>query len=116
MLHSFTGGADGASPLGGLTLSGSTLYGSTEAGGANGEGNVFSINTDGTGYSVLYSFDRDRRSIGDLVLSGSMLYGVTQTRGAYNNGVVFGVSTSAPAPVITAFQASRPSDLRLKPA
>jgi len=48
--------ADGANPNGGLILSGGTLYGTASAGGAGGNGTVFSINTNGTGFNRLYSF------------------------------------------------------------
>ena len=52
-----TGGtASGAVPTGSLTLSGTTLYGMTSQGSANGEGNVFSVGTGGTGYQNLVSF------------------------------------------------------------
>ena len=55
VLHSFNG-ADGATAKGSLTLVDSTLYGRTSAGGANGEGVIFKVNTDGSGFQVLYSF------------------------------------------------------------
>src|SRR5208282_452733 len=72
ILHSFTGGKDGAWPQGGLILSGNILYGTASAGGSAGNGNteleplwgswkatastvggagngtVFAVNTDGT--------------------------------------------------------------------
>ena len=47
---------DGASPDCTLALSGATLYGTTAAGGTNGNGVIFSINTDGSGFTVLYDF------------------------------------------------------------
>ena len=51
VLHSFSDGRDGANPSG-LTLVGSTLYGTTDEGGSDGDGTVFSINTDGSDYQV----------------------------------------------------------------
>ncbi len=56
VLKSFTGGADGVLPLAGLVLAGSTLYGTTWYGGSSGNGVVFKVNTDGSGYTVLKSF------------------------------------------------------------
>ena len=63
-LYSFTGGSDGADPYAGLILSGNTLYGTANNGGSSGNGTVFAVNTDGTGFTTLYSFARlpQRRS------------------------------------------------------
>jgi uncharacterized repeat protein (TIGR03803 family) len=56
-LHTFTGGSDGANPFAGLILSGSTLYGTADSGGSSGYGTLFAINTSGTGFRVLVSFN-----------------------------------------------------------
>jgi uncharacterized repeat protein (TIGR03803 family) len=50
--------ADGATPEAGLVLSGSTLFGTTSAGGSGGSGTVFSLSTNGNGFTVLKSFSR----------------------------------------------------------
>jgi uncharacterized repeat protein (TIGR03803 family) len=42
-LYNFTGGNDGANPQAGLLLSGNSLYGTANAGGAAGNGTVFSL-------------------------------------------------------------------------
>src|SRR5437660_10846557 len=63
-LHSFTvtsgypdyTNSDGANPYAELILSGNTLYGTTQAGGSSGNGKVFAINTDGTGFTNLHNF------------------------------------------------------------
>src|ERR1022692_3014064 len=56
-VYSFTSvGNDGRKPHGELLLSGNTLYGTTEAGGSPGGGNVFKVNTDGSGFVNLHSF------------------------------------------------------------
>ncbi len=93
-LHEFVGGAgDGMMPYGSLTLSGTTLYGMTESGGASGNGVIFKVNTDGSGYANLHVFaggaGDGRWPIGSLTLSGTTLYGMTQNGGVSNNGVVF---------------------------
>src|SRR5206468_1882992 len=44
---------DGASPVGSLILSGNTLYGTASRGSSSGNGTVFAINTDGTGFTNL---------------------------------------------------------------
>ena len=56
VLHSFTGGTDGANPqYGAPAVSDSTVYGTTGAGGS-GNGVVFSVGTDGSGFNVLHTF------------------------------------------------------------
>src|SRR5437870_4506297 len=47
---------DGANPYAGLILSSNTLYGTAASGGNYGYGVVFVIDTDGTGFTNLYSF------------------------------------------------------------
>lgn len=104
VLHSFgTGSADGQQPLGTLVLSGSTLYGTTLGGGSPDAsyGTIFSINTDGTGYSVLANFGQyyplfggtfglsGGQPGGRLVMSGSTLYGSAANGGTYDDGTVW---------------------------
>ena len=100
VLHSFTGGADGANPYyDAPVVSGSTLYGTANQGGAGG-GVVFSVKTDGTGYNVLHTFTNTApdgyQPLGSVVLSGSTLYGTTYYGGSGNgtsgNGTVFAVN------------------------
>jgi uncharacterized repeat protein (TIGR03803 family) len=56
-LHSFTGGIGGTDPQGLVTF-GNTLYGTTGVGGTGGSGTVFKMNTDGSGFTILYSFTK----------------------------------------------------------
>ena len=58
VLHPFTGDSgDGASPVAALIQgSDGALYGTTEDGGSNSLGAIFTLNTDGSGYTTLYSF------------------------------------------------------------
>ena len=96
-LYSFTGGNDGAGPRAGLTLSGNMLYGTASAGGSSGNGTVFAVNTNGTGFTNLYSFtggnDGGSPQAG-LILSGNMLYGTATYSGSSGNGTVFAVNTN----------------------
>ena len=94
LVHSFTGGtSDGANPLAGLTLGGSVLYGTTNDGGAGNEGTVFSMNTDGSDFEVLYSEQSDAYFAAPLTLVGSTLYGTMLGGGIYLEGAVFSVNT-----------------------
>ncbi|MBM2813623.1 MAG: autotransporter-associated beta strand repeat-containing protein [Ignavibacteria bacterium] len=98
LLYSFVGGgADGKNPMGGLIESGGVLYGMTSSGTSGNKGNIFKINTNGTGYTVLHLFgggSSDGASpYGDLVLSGGVLYGMTSSGGTQNRGVIFKINT-----------------------
>jgi uncharacterized repeat protein (TIGR03803 family) len=100
-LHSFTGGNDGAYPDAGLILSGNTLYGTAQSGGSAGNGTVFAVNTDGTGFTNLHSFTATSANINSdgvtpvagLILSGNTLYG-TAYNGGSGAGTVFAVHTN----------------------
>ncbi len=77
-LYDFTDSSDGANPQAGLILSGNTLYGTAEIGGSSDWGTVFAVNTDGTGFTTLYSFTDGSdggHPAAKLVLSGNTLYG-----------------------------------------
>lgn len=98
MLHSFNNIPDGSDPNGELVVSGNTLFGTTEFGGAttNGQGAVFSINTDGTGFTVLHTFtgpDGGNPFCG-LALSGDTLYGATEFGGTNGNGTLYSIKTN----------------------
>jgi uncharacterized repeat protein (TIGR03803 family) len=97
ILHSFsTAPGDGYNPNSSLILSGSTLYGTT-VGGGRSNGTVFKINTNGTGFAVLYGFGLipadGYNPYGQLTLSGSTLYGTTLNGGSNNYGTVFQINT-----------------------
>ncbi len=100
LLHSFAGGAsDGASPEGSLILKGSALYGMTEFGGTLGNGTIFKINTNGSGFAVLHSFaggasDGKYPYFESLILKGSVLYGMTSGGGTSNWGTIFKINTN----------------------
>jgi uncharacterized repeat protein (TIGR03803 family) len=92
VLHTFTGGSDGATPYGKLLrTAGGALYGTTMAGGASGAGTVFKIV--GTTETVIYSFPGGAGGSAPeagVVMDGSgNLYGTTNTGGASGNGTVF---------------------------
>src|ERR1700730_1296388 len=76
-LHSFTG-SEGVSLNGGLIVAGTSVYGTTYLGGGSNGGTVFAVNTDGSGFTTLYSFivgSGGRHPECGLILSGRTLYG-----------------------------------------
>jgi len=110
-LHNFAGGStnslgvytnsEGANPTAKLVLSGNTLYGTAQNAGDAGNGAVFAVNTDGTGFRVLHTFtelinhtNRDGATPhAGLVLSGNILYGAAEYGGSCGNGVIFAINT-----------------------
>lgn len=98
--------SDGACPASPLLLSGNTLYGAAFYGGDSGRGTIFQVNTDGTGFSPLYSFSAyynngqglmintdGAGAQSGLVLLGNTLYGVATGGGSGGYGTVFGINT-----------------------
>jgi uncharacterized repeat protein (TIGR03803 family) len=92
-----------------LLLLGTALFGTAERGGRAGNGTVFKINTDGTGFTNLHSFTQmlDRTNndganpSAGLILSSNTLYG-TASYGGSGNGTVFSLSLGAiSAPQLT---------------
>ncbi|HOX39357.1 MAG TPA: PEP-CTERM sorting domain-containing protein [Candidatus Brocadiia bacterium] len=94
LLHEFAGGgSDGAYPSADLTFSGSTLYGTTFRGGDSNLGAIFSMNTDGSGFTLLHEFAGGAADgngpLGNVTLDGSTLYGTTFRGGDSNLGTIF---------------------------
>lgn len=106
VLHHFTAldastgtNSDGAIPYGGLVLSGGTLYGTAFAGGAGGQGVIFSLPTNGLGFAVRHHFsalDSVARTNPDgaapsagLMLASNVLYGTASAGGTGAAGTVF---------------------------
>ncbi len=103
LLHSFAGGSnDGEEPRENLILYGSTLYGMTHGGGFYDEGTIFSIQNDGTDFTLLHSFsaqsDDGGFPYGSLFLTGNTLYGMTMFGGEYDVGTSFSFRLPSPTP------------------
>ncbi len=98
IMHNFSGGtADGNQPYGDLTLLSGSLFGMTKQGGANNKGVLFSINLDGSGFTLLHTFgggDDGAYPQGDLTVSGTTLYGTTTQGGANGSGCIFSIDAS----------------------
>ncbi len=104
-LYNFTGGSDGANPLAGLLLSGNTLYGTAFRGGSWGNGTVFALGANGSGFSTLYSFSANNTNGNNcdgaypgagLILSGHTLYGTAFNGGGSDDGTVFALNLAVP--------------------
>jgi uncharacterized repeat protein (TIGR03803 family) len=115
-LHSFTAtsgrystNSDGAGLTASLVLVSNTLYGTAGYGGSEGNGTVFCVNTDGTGFTNLHNFNEVGggevmfiQGFGALILSGNTLYGTksvdgTKNVGPVNYGTVFRINTDGSA-------------------
>lgn len=101
LLHNFgVSSVDARNPPTGLTQGADGyLYGATYNGGANNNGAVFKINTDGTDYGIIYNF----RPSGDVYSpSGALtqgrdgvLYGASWAGGANGSGAIFRLAPSS---------------------
>jgi|ERR1044071_5478659 uncharacterized repeat protein (TIGR03803 family) len=105
ILHNFHGTDDGVNPSGCLVISGTRLYGVAAYGGMNGNGTVFAMNTDGSGFVRLHDFSTTSggpfytnydgiNPFAALTLSGDTLYGTASYGGDYGNGTIFTVCTN----------------------
>jgi uncharacterized repeat protein (TIGR03803 family) len=104
ILHSFTGGSDGANPWSGLIRSGNTLFGTAYNGGIYGHGTVFKVHTDGSGFTTLHSFTYGSDGagpIGGLILTNNTLYGTADLGGISGAGTVFSLSLPSPPLLLT---------------
>ncbi|MEK7780956.1 MAG: choice-of-anchor tandem repeat GloVer-containing protein [Verrucomicrobiota bacterium] len=98
-LRSFTGytgdtNSDGAYPSVAPTLSGNALYGTTSQGGLLDYGTVYKVNTDGSGYKLLYWFGVGGTYPSSvLTLSSNTLYGTALLGGNEDAGTLFRLNT-----------------------
>src|SRR6266550_670370 len=97
VIHTFTGGSDGASGSAGqMLLRGGLLYGAATAGGIYGKGTVFELKPTQSGewiFRTIYSFrgqpDAGFPYGGLLFDTAGHLFGTTYYDGAYNLGAVY---------------------------
>jgi uncharacterized repeat protein (TIGR03803 family) len=98
ILHNFSG-SDGSHPLAALILdSAGNLYGTTSDGGAFDRGTIFTVASDGTGFTVLHDFaggptDGAVPKAALLLDDAGNLYGTTFSGGAADKGTVFTMQT-----------------------
>jgi uncharacterized repeat protein (TIGR03803 family) len=107
VLHTFSGGSDGAAPQAGLIRDAAgNLYG-TIAGGGNGCGVIFKLDSSGE-ETVLYAFTGGADGESDfgagLVSEGAgEFYGQTGFGGSFGSGVVFKVDAAGKETVLHSF-------------
>jgi len=98
VLHSFTGGADGAFPFAGMIVDqAGNLYGTTTSGGSGNRGVVFELKHKSNGKwqeQVLHSFkdnghDGISPSTALIFDNTGNIYGTTSQGGVYGNGTAF---------------------------
>jgi uncharacterized repeat protein (TIGR03803 family) len=110
VLHSFTGGSDGAFPEAGLIMDSSgNLYGTTGQGGPDGFGVVFKV-AHGGSETVLHSFaggsDGEHPGASLTMDPSGNLYGTTVNGGAEDVGVVFRIAPGGAETVLHTFAGS----------
>ncbi len=89
---------DGSQPDGPLFLSGNTLIGMANSGGAQGAGTIFSIKTDGTNFTRLYSCEitnyKGSNPRGGFTMINNLLYGMMQLGGTNYVGTIIKFQTT----------------------
>jgi uncharacterized repeat protein (TIGR03803 family) len=114
--------SDGGKPLSQLAVSGGTLFGMCQTGGTNANGAIFSLNTDGSGFSLLHAFEGFRNANyitnveggnptgGGLTLGGGTLFGATSVGGTVGAGTLFSLdATGSNFAVIHTFSSGKVS-------
>lgn len=99
IVRPFDNGVNGGRPYGTPVFgSDGKLYGTTWTGGAFGSGVVYQMNPDGTGYTLLHTFDGaaggSQPYAGVLVTSDGVIYGTTNFGGSSGGGVVYKLNTN----------------------
>jgi gliding motility-associated-like protein len=93
-LLDFSSIVSGRQPFGDLVSDGTFLYGMTYRGGTVGDGVIFKIKSDGTGYSKLLDFDDNVTGsgpFGSLIYDGTFLYGMTYDGISSASGTLFNI-------------------------
>jgi uncharacterized repeat protein (TIGR03803 family) len=106
VLYSFTGGADGGGPTGGVVFDAQgNLYGTTGGGGKYKHGTVFKVTPSGV-ETVLHSFHSQdgKQPQGGLTIDAQgNLYGATWGGGTGHSGTVFEITSSGTYKVLYSF-------------
>ena len=101
ILHHFTGptatltNSDGSTPNSALTASNGYLFGTAFGGGANNSGTIYLLRTDGSGFTVLRSFQGNPEGANPrspVYLLNGTLWGATFSGGSLNSGTTFSLN------------------------
>lgn len=112
VLYTFTGGADGGTPLATPILYNGNVYGTSSAGGAKASGTVYELNFKSRHEAALHSFDGldGIGPIGGLVQGANgNFYGVAYKGGAHGDGTLFSLSPAGKFTLLHSF-AGPPSE------
>lgn len=93
-IFDFDDAVSGKYPVSRPYFSSGKLYGAVGDGGVNNFGTLYSINTDGTGFTSLYDFSGADGSnpYGALIEIDSYLWGVTSAGGSSGAGIIFKIA------------------------
>jgi uncharacterized repeat protein (TIGR03803 family) len=97
VLHSFTDIADGFAPAGLVQGRDGVLYGTTFLGGTNGNGTLFSVDTNGASFKVLHTFQNTEAAnsaAGLIQGSDGALYGTLSDYATAGAGAIFKVNSN----------------------
>jgi uncharacterized repeat protein (TIGR03803 family) len=111
-LYSFTGGADGAGPVGMLQTAGGLQFGVTRYGGAHGQGTLLSFNPSNNTFATVHQFTGGAdggQPDAQLSATGGTMYGVTYTGGANGAGTLFSITATGRFTTLYSFGAT-PTD------
>ena len=119
LLHSMTAATEGSDLRSALIQApDGLLYGTAHTGGAHDVGTVFKLATDGSGFTVLHTFDDTSTTDGANPRAGLFratdgnLYGTTEEGGASALGTIFRISTSGTFSQMYSFAGTDGSDPR----
>ncbi len=89
----FSDSSDGVYPSGPFFTTGNRLYGYVQGSGSNPYDMMYSINPDGSNYTIVHKFSGGKSNGGEivspLILLDNQIYGITNRGGLSDSGVVF---------------------------
>jgi|HubBroStandDraft_1064217.scaffolds.fasta_scaffold01228_5 uncharacterized repeat protein (TIGR03803 family) len=106
VLYTFTGGADGGTPMATPLLYNAALYGTTSGGGTNASGTIYGYSVKEKKEVALHSFagsDGADPIAGLVQGSNGNFYGVAYKGGAHNDGTLFEISPAGKFTLLNSF-------------